>query len=84
MKPAEYFKGALENDQIWNEELPVSVLEEEFGLEWNEIEEQLKTVKILWNGQKHDLKNLYCTSNDDLLGTTITFEKPDATPAGIM
>ena len=77
MEPSEYFKGALENDQIWEEELPVSILEEEFGLGWGEIESQLQSVKILWNGREHDLKDLYRTSMDDVLGTMIIFEKPD-------
>lgn len=77
-------KGALENDQIWGEEIPVSVFEEEFNLGWEEIKTRLDSVMVLWMGQVYPLKDLYRISLDDILGVMITFEKPKYTTAGIL
>ncbi|NHI84219.1 MAG: hypothetical protein EAX81_07955 [Candidatus Thorarchaeota archaeon] len=84
MEIEEYVKGALENDQIWEEEIPVSVFEEEFNLEWEEIKTRLDSVRVLWMGQMYLLKDLYKISVDDALGVTITFDKPKYTTAGIL
>jgi hypothetical protein len=44
----------------------------------------MKNVKILWNGLKHDLEDLYRTSKDDSLGVIIAFEKPEESAGGLL
>ncbi|TFG06261.1 hypothetical protein EU522_01820 [Candidatus Thorarchaeota archaeon] len=76
MEIEEYVKGALENDQLWGEEIPVSVFEEEFNLTWEEIKTRLDSVSVLWMGRAHHLRDLYRISVDDILGVMITFDRP--------
>ena len=84
MEPAEFFKGILEIEDDYGMLYPIDILEEEFGLKWETIEEQLESVTVIYCGQSFHIKDLMKVYRDSVQGRVVIFESPKDVVTGLL